>query len=113
MRSRQDPIALALAAKYLGTRMPYLQIHESDAADLISYINAKSKQRARGLNALTTQDGAHVTPADLKGQPLAVVFGYTHCPDICPTTLLDWSNVLYGLGSEARRFKVLFVSTRR
>ena len=44
MRSRQDPIALALAAKFPGVRMPYLQIHESDAADLISYINAKSKQ---------------------------------------------------------------------
>src|SRR5262249_29754335 len=44
MRSRQDPIALALAAKFPGVRMPYLQIHASDAADLISYINAKSKQ---------------------------------------------------------------------
>jgi protein SCO1 len=115
MRSRQDPIALALAAKFPGVRMPYLQIHESDAADLISYINAKSKQAQptialESLSALTTQDGGHLTAGDLKGQPFAVVFGYTHCPDICPTTLLDWSNVLEGLSPEARRFKVLFVS---
>ena len=65
------------------------------------------------LYALTTQDATHLTPADLKRQPLAVVFGYTHCLDICPTTLLDRSNALDGLGSEAHRFKVLFVSTRR
>src|SRR5262249_58463029 len=62
------------------------------------------------LYALTTQDGSHLTPADLAGRPFAVLFGYTHCPDVCPTTLLDWSNVLDGLGAEAQRFKVLFVS---
>src|SRR5262245_53730418 len=115
MRARQDPIALALAAKFPGVRMPYLQIHASDAADLISYINAKSKQpqptiALESLYALTTPDGGHLTPADLEGQPFAVLFGYTHCPDICPTTLLDWSNVLDGLGPQPQRLKVLFVS---
>jgi len=115
MRARQDPIALALAAKFPGVRMPYLQIHASDATDLIAYINAKSKQPQptidlETLYALTTQDGGHLGAADLKGQPFAVVFGYTHCPDVCPTTLLDWSNVLDGLAQEGRSFKVLFVS---
>jgi protein SCO1/2 len=115
MRARQDPIALALAAKFPGVRMPYLQVHESDAADLISYIDAHSKEHQprialETLYALTTQDGSHLTPADLKDRPFAVVFGYTHCPDVCPTTLLDWSNALDGLGQEGRRFKVLFVS---
>jgi protein SCO1 len=115
MRARQDPIALALAAKFPGVRMPYLQIHASDAADLTAYINAKSKRpqptiALETLAALTTQDGGHLTPADLKAQPFAVLFGYTHCPDVCPTTLLDWSNVLDGLAQEGRGFKVLFVS---
>src|SRR5262249_537125 len=115
MRARKDPIALALAAKFPGVRMPYLQIHESDAADLISYINAHSKEpqpkiALETLYALTTQDGTHLTPADLKDRPFAVVFGYTNCPDVCPTTLLDWSNALDGLGQDARRIKVLFVS---
>jgi protein SCO1/2 len=115
MRARQDPIALALAAKFPGVRMPYLQIHESDAADLIAYIDAKSKVQQpkialETLYALTTQDGRHLSPADLQDRPFAVVFGYTHCPDVCPTTLLDWSNALDGLGQEARRLKVLFVS---
>jgi protein SCO1/2 len=115
VRARQDPIALALAAKFPGVRMPYLQIHASDATDLIAYINAKSKQPQptidlETLYALTTQDGGHFGAADLKGQPFAVVFGYTHCPDVCPTTLLDWSNVLDGLGTQPQRFKMLFVS---
>ena len=115
MRARQDPIALALAAKYPGVRMPFLKVQESDAADLISYIDAHSKaQQPRialeTLYALTTQEGTHLAPADLKGRPFAVVFGYTHCPDVCPTTLLDLSNMLESLGRDAQRLKILFVS---
>ncbi len=115
MRSRKDPIALALAAKFPGVRMPYLQIHASDAADLISYIDAKSKQQQptialETLYALTTQDGGHLTAAELKGQPFAVVFGYTHCPDVCPTTLLEWSNLIKAAGTGLGAFKLLFVS---
>ena len=95
--------------------MPYLQIQASDTADLISYIDAHSKEpqpriALESLYALTTQDGGHLGPADLADQPFAVVFGYTHCPDVCPTTLLDWSNVLDGLDQEAQRFKLLFIS---
>jgi cytochrome oxidase Cu insertion factor (SCO1/SenC/PrrC family) len=106
---------IGLAAKYPGVRMPYLQIQASDTADLISYIDAHSKElqpriALESLYALTTQDGGHLGPADLADQPFAVVFGYTHCPDVCPTTLLDWSNVLDGLDQEAQRFKLLFIS---
>jgi cytochrome oxidase Cu insertion factor (SCO1/SenC/PrrC family) len=115
MRARQDPIVLALAAKYPGVRMPYLKVQESDAADLISYIDARSKTAQpkialESLYALTTQDGTHLAPADLKGRPFAVVFGYTHCPDVCPTTLLDLSNMLESLGTDAPRLKIFFVS---
>src|SRR5262245_3733051 len=115
MRARQDPIALALAAKFPGVRMPYLKIHASDAADLISYIDANSKApqpriALEALYALTTQDGSHLDPADLAGRPFAVLFGYTHCPDVCPTSLLEWSNLLQGAEGEAAGFKLLFVS---
>jgi protein SCO1/2 len=115
MRARQDPIALALAAKFPGVRMPYLQVHESDAADLISYIDAHSKEpqpriALETLYALTTQDGSHLTPADLKDRPFAVAFGYTHCPDVCPTTLLEWSNLIKAAGAQSGGFRLLFIS---
>ena len=115
MRARQDPIALALAAKFPGVRMPYLQIHASDAADLIAYIDANSNApqpriALESLYALTTQDGTHLTPADLKGRPFAVLFGYTHCPDVCPTTLLQWSNLIGSLEASLGGFRLLFIS---
>jgi cytochrome oxidase Cu insertion factor (SCO1/SenC/PrrC family)/cytochrome c2 len=115
MRARRDPIALALAAKFPGVRMPYLQIHENDVADLISYIDAhstppKPRIALETLYALTTQDGTHLTPADLRERPFAVLFGYTNCPDVCPTTLLAWSNLLKSAGTDVHAFRLLFVS---
>jgi len=115
MRARRDPIALALAAKFPGVRMPYLQIHDSDAADLIAYIDAHSISPIPTIAldtfmALTTHVGPRLTSTELSGQPFAVVFGYTHCPDICPTSLLQWSNLLHWAGARAETFKVLFVS---
>jgi protein SCO1/2 len=47
-----------------------------------------------GPFALQTGDGATLTDADLKGHPFLVYFGYTHCPDVCPTTLAAISDVL-------------------
>ena len=115
MRARKDPIALALAAKFPGVRMPYLKINASDAADLISYIDAHSRApqpriALESLYALTTHDSTHLKPADLVGRPFAVLFGYTHCPDVCPTNLLAWSNLLNGMDGDIASFKLLFVS---
>jgi protein SCO1/2 len=62
------------------------------------------------LLALTTQEGVALSASDLAGRSLAVAFGYTNCPVVCPTTLLDWSNVLEGLGTDAQRLQVQFVS---
>src|SRR5262245_45061371 len=62
------------------------------------------------LLALTTPDGKRLAAADIEGRPLAVAFGFTHCPDVCPTTLMDWSNVLASLGPDGDRLKVLFIS---
>ena len=46
----------------------------------------------------------------MAGQPYAIFFGFTHCPDVCPTTLLEVSNVLRSLGADADRLKVVFVT---
>jgi protein SCO1/2 len=50
---------------------------------------------------LTTGDGRNVTEADYKGEPTLLFFGYTHCPDVCPTTLFEMSELLRKLGEKA------------
>ena len=62
-----------------------------------------------GPFTLTATDGRTVTDADFKGHPFLVFFGYTHCPDVCPTTLFSLSQVLKALGPDTK-LKVLFVT---
>jgi protein SCO1/2 len=59
---------------------------------------------------LVDQNGEPITDADIKGRPFLVFFGYTHCPDICPTTLFDVSEVLHALGKDADRTGALFIT---
>jgi protein SCO1/2 len=47
---------------------------------------------------LTDQTGNTVTDRDFRGRPLLVFFGFTHCPDVCPTTLFEVSEILRALG---------------
>lgn len=55
-------------------------------------------------------DGKLVTNADYRGQVVMLYFGYTFCPDVCPTTLANLSQVLSQLGPEAQQVRVLFVT---
>jgi protein SCO1 len=59
---------------------------------------------------LIDQNGQAVTDRDLKGEPYLVFFGFTHCPDVCPTTLMELSEVLDKLGPDAARVGALFVT---
>jgi protein SCO1 len=59
---------------------------------------------------LLDQDGKVVSEQDFLGRPFLVFFGFTHCPDICPTTLFEMSEVLRKLGPDADRLRVLFVT---
>jgi protein SCO1 len=59
---------------------------------------------------LIDQDGKAVSDEDLKGRPFLVFFGFTHCPDICPTTLFDMSQMLHALGPDAGRIGALFIT---
>jgi protein SCO1 len=55
-------------------------------------------------------DGKEVNAADYKGKVTLLYFGYTFCPDVCPTTLLNLTMVLKKLGPLADNVRVLFVS---
>ncbi|MGC1350309.1 MAG: SCO family protein [Xanthobacteraceae bacterium] len=59
---------------------------------------------------LEDQTGKPFTDQDMKGRPFLVFFGYTHCPDVCPTTLLEISDVMKALGKDADRTGALFVT---
>src|SRR5215813_6705690 len=59
---------------------------------------------------LIDQNGNPITDADIKGRPFLVFFGYTHCPDVCPTTLFDVSEVMRALGKDADRAGALFIT---
>ena len=59
---------------------------------------------------LTDQAGQTVTDQNLKGRPTLIFFGFTHCPDVCPTSLFEISEVLKAMGSDADRVNAYFVS---
>ncbi len=60
--------------------------------------------------ALNDQDGKPRTLADFKGKAVVIFFGYTHCPDVCPTTMSEMAAVMKQLGADADKVQVLFVT---
>ncbi len=60
--------------------------------------------------SLTDHNGKPRTIADFRGKLVFVFFGYTHCPDICPTTLSDMAGIMTSLGPDADKLQVLFIT---
>lgn len=89
--------ALALAAAAIVTFSPARQTQSGTAS-------------VGGPFALTTQEGKTLTDKDLRGAPFLVFFGFTHCPDICPTKLFEISEVLRAAGGKGEKLKALFVT---
>jgi protein SCO1 len=59
---------------------------------------------------LTDQAGQSVSDQNLKGRPTLIFFGFTHCPDVCPTSLFEISEVLRAMGKDADKVNAWFVS---
>ena len=59
---------------------------------------------------LTDQAGQTVTEKSLQGRPTLIFFGFTHCPDVCPTSLFEISEVLKAMGGDADRVNAYFIS---
>jgi protein SCO1/2 len=70
----------------------------------------RSQTPVGGAFALTDQDGGQVTERNLLGRPSMIFFGFTSCPDVCPSTLLNITNWLAQLGADADQLNVVFVS---
>ncbi len=59
---------------------------------------------------LTDHNGKVRTLADFRGKAVVMFFGYTQCPDVCPTTMMEMTAVLQQLGRDAPRVQMLFVT---
>ena len=68
------------------------------------------KDNIGGDFTLTDSEGKPFALSSLKGKVVVLSFGYTHCPDICPTELLTYNDTLKQLGDEAKNVAVVFVS---
>lgn len=83
---------------------------------VIYAVSGQSREGGAGPSAiggpfsLTTSDGKRLSNDDLKGKPFAVFFGFTYCPEVCPTTLLELSQTIKELGTAADGMRFLFIS---
>ena len=88
------------------------------AASLLTGCSPPAKFNATELSgidwgkdfALTDHNGTPRRLADFKGRAVLVFFGYTQCPDVCPTTMSNMRELMTTLGPEAGRVQVLFVT---
>lgn len=86
-------------------------------AAVLAVMLASSQQRMPaatvtigGAFTLAAPDGSTVSDATYRGKWLLVFFGYTFCPNVCPTTLLEIAQALQRLGPDARELQPLFIS---
>ncbi|MGP0106280.1 SCO family protein [Rhodoblastus sp.] len=85
------------------------------AVTLLAIVLAGTPKRARpaaigGPFTLVDDRGQTVTEASLLGKPSVIYFGYTFCPEICPTTLTDLTRWMHDLGPDADRLNYVFVT---
>ena len=78
--------------------------------DRLSMPAAQQVATIGGPFKLTDQNGQTVSEQDFKGHPFLVFFGFTHCPDVCPTTLFEVSEILRSLGPDADRTRAVFIT---
>lgn len=85
----------------------YFYVNGFQAQNALKLTNAST---IGGPFELVDHSGTTVTEASLKGSPSVIFFGFTHCPEICPTTLSDISGWLDELGNEGKDIKSYFVT---
>jgi protein SCO1/2 len=102
MKKLLSVLAMALALSACGQQpsAPKLEFKNTDLTGL---------DYAQGF-ALTDHTGKARTLADFKGKVVVMFFGYTQCPDVCPTTMVEMASVMKELGPLAEQVQVAFVT---
>jgi protein SCO1 len=106
MRSRDR--VLTIAAGFAGFAVAALCVFYG--ASIGGASHEAKEALIGGPFTLVDDTGATVTEKTLAGKPYAMYFGYTFCPDVCPTTLLDLSRWIKKLGPQAEKLNYVFVS---
>jgi protein SCO1/2 len=88
-----------VGAVFLASRLPAPR----------SYVNTSVEIGVGPLNLVDTR-GRRVTEKDLIGKPSVIYFGFTYCPEVCPTTLAAMTTWLKALGPDADKLNVIFVT---
>jgi len=107
MKARAAQILLMLAGFLAGVGSIVLVVILVSGRDPMPSAGAAA---IGGPFSLVDQNGRTVTDKDLRGHPFLVFFGFTHCPDVCPTSLFEISEVLGKLGPDAHKVSALFVT---
>jgi protein SCO1/2 len=104
MKSRTSHVLLVLSAFLAGLVLFLAMIL------FVSGHRTSGSVAIGGPFHLVDQNGKPTSEADMQGRPYLVFFGYTHCPDVCPTTLFEVSEVMRALGTDADRTGALFIT---
>ena len=107
MNSKASRIALTLGAFLAGLGLFMGAIFLVTGLSPVPSVGASV---IGGPFALVDQNGKPFSDQDMKGKPYLVFFGYTHCPDICPTTLFEMSQLYRKLGPDAGKVGALFIT---
>ncbi|MDP2621279.1 MAG: SCO family protein [Hyphomicrobiales bacterium] len=76
----------------------------------IGTVISSGEAQVGGPFTMTDENGGPVTEKSLLGKPSILFFGFTYCPEVCPTTLYDMSAVLEKMGDDADRINAVFIS---
>lgn len=109
MTTRTSHILLVISA-FLTGLVIFLGVFLFATGNLGGGSGAPGASAIGGPFQLIDQNGKPVTDRDMKGRPFLVFFGFTHCPDVCPTTLFEVSELMRSLGKDADRTAALFIT---
>jgi protein SCO1/2 len=98
-----------MRARFVPVLLIALSVLAACAPETFRATDITGADFARSLE-LTGHDGKPRTLADFEGKVVVVFFGFTHCPDVCPSTLAKLGEVAKRLGSRADKLQVLFVT---
>ena len=101
--------AVAAAALLIGAFVAFTTLRPGGSPPKFEAVDVTGVDWGKGFE-LTDHHGKRRTLADFRGKVVAVFFGFTHCPDMCPTTMAMLGEAVRKLGSEAGIVQVLFVT---